>query len=74
MNIFGYGQDATGMSTRKYRILYIATPIKDISDIPAGAKLVVQELEVAATIWDKDYKMFGELEIKSNIRGLHKEE
>ena len=59
--IWGYGQDEVDMSTRKYRVFYIATPIHDLSEIHEGDKLVVMRDD-------------GELRIRSNLRGLHKEE
>ena len=70
MKIYGYGQDALDMSTRKYRILYIATPIHDLSDIKEGDKLIVR----AVFFEPNGCIAGGDIKIKSDIRGLHKEE
>ena len=70
MNIFGYGQDEVDMSTRKYQILYIATPIGDVSEIKEGDKLIVR----AVFFEPNGCIAGGDIKIKSDIRGLHKEE
>ena len=75
MKIWGYGQDEVDMSTRKYQILYKATPIHDLSEVHEGDKLVVREASTLEDyLYNSEYTAEGELEIKSDIRGLHKEE
>jgi len=74
MKIFGFGQDEVGLSTRKYQILGKFIPIKDISDIWASDKLVVREASMGVDYWGSKYLAESILEIKSDIRGIFKEE